>query len=103
MSEDRIPYIPGPPGVPVAWLGPGPEPPRPASPFLPSSPRPLGGRGKPRAAARRKKPRSVRYGPGRYAPAPNGRGYDCAVSAGGRRLRTRMPDEKSHPENVCMH
>ena len=104
MSEDRVPYIPGPPGVPVAWLGPGPEPPRPASPFLPSSPGPLSGPGKPlpaasaakpRAAPRRKKPRSVRYGPGRYAPAPNGRGYDCAVSIGGERLRARMPDEAS--------
>ena len=95
MSEDRIPYIPGPPGVPVAWLGPGPEPPRPASPFLPSSPRPLGGRGKPRAAVRRKKPRSVRYGPGHYSPAPNGRGFDCAVTLGGVRQRARMPDEAS--------
>ena len=104
MSEDPVPYIHAPPGVPVAWLGPGPEPPRPASPFLPSSPGPLSGPGKPlpaasaakpRAAARRKKPRSVRYGPGRYAPAPNGRGYDCAVTIGGERLRARMPDEAS--------
>jgi len=57
MSEDPAPYIRAAPGVPLLWLGPGPAPPRPP-----------GGRKKPR----RKKPASVRYGPGRYAPAPNG-------------------------------
>ncbi len=46
--------------------------------------------GRPRKKA---KPASVRYGPGRYAPAPNGRGYDCSVSLGGVRRRARMPDE----------
>ena len=29
MSETPATYTPGPPGVPVGWLGPGPEPPFP--------------------------------------------------------------------------
>ena len=47
-------------------------------------------RPQPRKKAR---PKSVRYGPGRYTPAPNGRGYDCSVCLGGTRHRARMPDE----------
>lgn len=35
------------------------------------------------------------YGPGRYAPAPNGRGYDAVLCHAGRRLRARLPDEPS--------
>ncbi|HRR33975.1 MAG TPA: tyrosine-type recombinase/integrase [Kiritimatiellia bacterium] len=72
MSEERVPY----------YTGPRQPPPR----QTPSGKRTA----KPRKKA---KPKSVRYGPGRYTPAPNGRGYDCSVSSGGIRHRARMPDE----------
>ncbi len=48
---------------------------------------------KPRSPKAPRRPRPVRYGPGGYAPAPNGRGYDCAVSLNGVRSRSRQPDE----------
>jgi integrase len=46
-----------------------------------------------------KKPRrrapSVRYGPGRYRPAPNGRGFDACICRRYRQIRARLPDEDS--------
>lgn len=90
MSETPAIYNPGPPGVPVAWIGPGPAPAKPAAPSAWGKPA-----RKVKAKAKKDKPRPVRYGPGHYSPAPNGRGFDCSVSLGGERLRARMPDEAS--------
>lgn len=45
--------------------------------------------------AKPKRPRSVRYGSGRYAPASNGRGFDCSICARAVRVRGRVPDEAS--------
>lgn len=90
MSEEPELYVStGPPGRRLCRLLPAPA--KPAAPY------PLGKLRKPKAAPapRRKKPKSVRYGPGRYAPAPNGRGFDCCVNLGGQRQRARMPNEAS--------
>jgi len=48
---------------------------------------------KPRIKSR--KPKSVAYGPGRYTPASNGRGFDCVIWKNYGRVRARMPDENS--------
>lgn len=42
-----------------------------------------------------KKPVPVRYGPGSYTPAPNGRGFDCVTVLHGKRERSRQPDESA--------
>lgn len=42
-----------------------------------------------------KKAVSTPYGRGCYGPAPNGRGFDCSISARGFRVRARIPDEMS--------
>lgn len=44
---------------------------------------------------KKRKGRSTPYGPGRYAPAANGRGFDCVICKSYGRTRARLPDEAS--------
>lgn len=45
--------------------------------------------------ARKRRLRSVSYGPGRYTAAQNGRGFDCVICKDYGRVRARLPDEDS--------
>jgi integrase len=40
-----------------------------------------------------KKPVITRYAGGQYRPAPNGNGFDCAITIHGERYKSRQPDE----------
>lgn len=86
MSEEPGIYTHGPPGKRLLRLTPKPPPP-PAKPFR----YPAAAPGKPRKRRPKAAP-SVRYGPGRYTPAPNGRGFDCVICTRSGRVRARMPD-----------
>lgn len=79
MSEDPVPYMAGPPG-PVLKLTP--------------KRRGLGAKFSPKPV-RKRRGRSTPYGPGRYALAANGRGFDCVICKSYGRTRARLPDEES--------
>jgi len=79
MSEDPVPYMAGPEG-PIMKLTP-----KRRGPGVKFAPPPV----------RKRRGRSIPYGPGRYSPAANGRGFDCVICKAYGRTRARMPDEES--------
>lgn len=79
MSEDPVLYMAGPAG-PIMQLTPKRR--GPGAKFLPPP-------------VRKRRGRSIPYGPGRYSPARNGRGFDCVICKSYGRTRARLPDEES--------